>query len=126
LRRGVHLISRSDWGMVLADPSCKTLIQQRQLIGVSNGSILPRDIIQADGVNGSLRVEDLIAQTYETELLTNWLNWCNAQKFEGTRYAEYSMAIKQQIEDLNNGLVSLPVFSSDFPGITRSNQVKVL
>lgn len=126
LRRGVHEMKRSDWEMVMKDPSCQELIDRRYLIKVADGNILVRDAVETYGINGQLRLQDLIDQTFIVPLLETWLNWCNAQNFEGTKYAEYSKAIKEQIENINTGVVRLPVFSNEFPDMPKSNQVKVL
>jgi len=126
LRRGIHEMKRSDWEMVLKDPSCKDLLDRRYIIKVADGNILIRDAVETYGINGQLRVEDLIEQTFIVPLLESWLNWVNAQNFEGTKYSVYSKLIKEQIEKINTGIARLPVFSNEFPDMPKSNQVKPL
>jgi hypothetical protein len=126
LKRGIHEMSRSDWNMVLKDPSCQDLLDLRYLIKVADGNILIRDAVSTYGINGQLRIEDLIQQTFKVELLESWKNWVDAQNFEGTKYSEYSKAIRDQIEKVNTGVARLPVFSNEFPDQPKNNQVKVL
>jgi hypothetical protein len=126
LRRGIHEMKRSDWEMVLKDPSCQDLLDRRYIIKVADGNNLVRDAVETYGINGQLRVEDLIEQTFIVSLLEDWLNWVNAQNFEGTKYSVYSKLIKEQVEKINTGVARLPVFSNEFPDLPKSNQVRPL
>lgn len=115
IQRGAWEIPYQAWLGIARSSLGQRLLEERQLLLIANSSNIFEDFASPIGINGSVRIEDIIEKCFDkrpTGLLTKWSSWLQSQDMtKQVKYALYLEKINAKLSAKSSPL-DLPSYSS--------------
>lgn len=115
IQRGAWLITSRAWAGVEKSNYGQELINSRQLVLIANSDNIFEDFAKPNGINGSIRIEDIIDKTFDKTaagLLQKWASWLKSQDMtKQSIYSSYLERINKRLESASSPL-DLPSYSN--------------
>jgi hypothetical protein len=115
VQRGVWVVTAEQWNGIEKSVYGQELIETRQLVLIANSNNIFEDFVKPNGVNGSIRIEDIIDKTFDktdTGLLRLWASWLKSQDMtKQAIYSSYLERINKRLESPSSPF-DLPSYSN--------------